>query len=67
MTVTNDLVSWSFRWRVSRDVISCKECKARQIESDKGAVFEHSPGCRYASEQNLPWDELDRISRSFQR
>ena len=58
MTMSDELLNWSTRWRLSAGVITCKSCQVRQEELDQALNFVHSPGCMNCRFGTTPWVEL---------
>lgn len=67
MSAADDLITWTQHWRLEGGVISCKACKALQLESQKTIDFTHAEGCTVALPTPNPWNALDDICVRIQQ
>jgi hypothetical protein len=66
MTTNEDLIDWSYDWRLSDGVVTCRNFQARQNESDRATRFEHTTGCLHIDENRTPWHDLDAICNKLE-
>lgn len=65
MTATDQLLAWNRDWRVFREMVTCRLCRAEQLEVNRNRGFEHVPGCPRTELRCQSWQELDEISAAL--
>lgn len=58
MTISDGLLEWSSRWRLSAGLVICRQCQAQQSEMHQAQPFEHGVGCLNQRFGLKPWAEL---------
>jgi hypothetical protein len=61
MNAQERLNKWHLMWRITKNVVTCRQCSKTQDESDKLMSFVDTSICLTAREKINPWHELAEI------
>jgi Tfp pilus assembly protein PilN len=66
VTLNDELITWSLRWRLALGVVTCRKCEVVQLEKDKNTRFQHLSGCSHFETTEHPWSQLDVLLKAVQ-